>query len=313
MGGTKCAIIHGILSDGNIEFKSRISFPTGIDMPPSTVIEKIIVEIKKMNITADAIGISCGGPLDSKKGIIMSPPNLPLWDNIPICDILSKEFSIPCYLQNDADACALAEWQFGAGKGSENMIFMTFGTGLGAGLILNGRLYTGKNGMAGEVGHIRLSDFGPSGYGKSGSFEGFCSGQGIAQIGYTLGFEAYQQGKKPLYFDPEDISKCTAKSIAQAAEKGDETALKVYKTSGEYLGKGLSLLIDILNPEKIVIGSVFARSKDLLWPSAKSIIEKEVLSFSREVCEVVPAGLDEKIGDYATIAVAIYNGGTKNA
>ncbi len=264
MGGTKCAVIHGKIDSDGIKIENKIKFSTGIDMPPEDVIEKIISAIKELNVSAEAIGISCGGPLDSQTGTVLSPPNLPLWDNIHICDILTEEFGIPAYLQNDADACALAEWQFGAGKGCNDMIFMTFGTGLGAGLILGGKLYSGKNGMAGELGHIRLCDFGPSGYGKSGSFEGFCSGRGIAQIGYTLGMEAYQRGEKPAYFNPDDIGSCTAKSIADAADAGDKTALAVYETSGEYLGRGLSVVIDLLNPEKIVIGSIFARSRELI-------------------------------------------------
>lgn len=309
MGGTKCAVIHGKIADGEISIVNKIKFPTGIDMAPRAVIDKIITAVRELNADAEAIGISCGGPLDSETGTVLSPPNLPLWDNIHICDILKEEFGIPCYLQNDADACALAEWQFGAGKGTENMLFMTFGTGLGAGLILGGRLYSGKNGMAGELGHIRLSENGPSGYGKSGSFEGFCSGRGIAQIGYTLGMEAFQRGEKPLYFNPDDIGSCTAKTIADAADSGDKTAIAVYEKSGEYLGRGLSIVIDLLNPEKIVIGSIFARSQELIWPAAKRVIERETLSRSREVCEVVPAGLGEKIGDYAAIAVAAYNGG----
>ena len=176
MGGTKCAVIHGKIDDSGISIVNKIKFPTGIDMAPNAVIEKIIDAIRELGADAEAIGISCGGPLDSESGTILSPPNLPLWDNIHICDILKKEFNIPCYLQNDADACALAEWQFGAGKGAENMLFMTFGTGLGAGLILDGKLYSGTNDMAGEIGHIRLETSGPVGYGKSGSFEGFCSG-----------------------------------------------------------------------------------------------------------------------------------------
>ncbi len=309
IGGTKCAVIHGKIDADGIEIVNKIKFSTGIDMAPQAVIEKMISAIRELNVEAEAIGISCGGPLDSVTGTVLSPPNLPLWDNIHICDILKDEFGIPAYLQNDADACALAEWQFGAGKGCNDMIFMTFGTGLGAGLILGGKLYSGKNGMAGELGHIRLCDFGPSGYGKSGSFEGFCSGRGIAQIGYTLGMEAFQRGEKPAYFNPDDIGSCTAKSIADAADAGDKTALMVYETSGEYLGRGLSVVIDLLNPEKIVIGSIFARSRELIWPAAKRVIERETLARSRSVCEVVPAGLGEKIGDYAAVAVAVYNGG----
>ena len=112
-----------------------------------------------------AVGISCGGPLDSKKGLILSPPNLPGWDNVPVTKLLSEALQVPAFLQNDADACAIAEWRFGAGQGCENMVFLTFGTGLGAGLILNGKLYQGASGMAGEVGHLRLFDNGHIGYG----------------------------------------------------------------------------------------------------------------------------------------------------
>ena len=134
------------------------------------------------------IGISCGGPLDSKKGIIFSPPNLPGWDNVPITRILSDEFGVETALQNDANACALAEWLMGAERGHSNMIFLTFGTGMGAGLILNGRLYSGTNDLGGEVGHIRLAKTGPVGFGKAGSFEGFCSGGGIAQLAKSIVF-----------------------------------------------------------------------------------------------------------------------------
>ena len=186
------------------------------------------------------------------------------------------------------------------------MIFLTFGTGLGAGLILDGRLYAGTNDNAGEVGHIRLDRFGPVGYGKIGSFEGFCSGGGLAQLGYTLALEQAQAGRYPLYFQKEQTQKdITAKSIAAAALAGDETALEVYRICGEYLGKGLSLLIDILNPERIVLGSIFSRCRDLLWPAAQAVIEKEALFPAAQCCQVVPAQLGENIGDYAAVATAI--------
>ena len=183
---------------------------------------------------------------------------------------------------------------------------MTFGTGLGAGLILDGRLYCGTNDNAGEVGHIRLDRFGPVGYGKTGSFEGFCSGGGLSQLGYTLALEKVQAGTYPLYFQKGMTQKdVTAKSIADAAKAGDETALEVYRICGEYLGKGLSVVIDILNPETIVLGSIFTRCRDLLWPTAQKVIERESLAASAGCCRVVPAALGEQIGDYAAVATAI--------
>ena len=221
-------------------------------------------------------------------------------------DRIEKHFGAPAHLQNDANACAVAEWKFGAGMGCDNMVFLTFGTGLGAGLILNGKLYSGSNDNAGECGHIRLDRFGPVGYGKAGSFEGFCSGGGLAQLGYTLALEQVQQGKAPAYFHSGMSAKdVTAKSIADAARQGDETALRVYEICGEYLGKGLSILIDILNPQRIVIGSVFARSGDLMRPAMERVIARETLPLSASCCQVVPALLGEQIGDYAAIATAL--------
>ena len=152
IGGTKCAVVLG---DENGIVK-KIRFAT---TDYHETMENIRAAIREMG-DFDAIGISCGGPLDSKRGVILSPPNLVGWDDIHITEMLSEEFGVPAYLCNDADACALAEWKFGAGKGTENMIFLTFGTGMGAGLILNGRLYSGTNGMAGEVGHMRMNEFG---------------------------------------------------------------------------------------------------------------------------------------------------------
>jgi len=182
IGGTKCAVITADWDGNNINLLKKVKCFTDLNLTPTEMIEKLIsLADSILDDNPDAIGISCGGPLDSKKGVIMSPPNLTGWDNVEIVKQIESHYGVPTKLQNDANACAVAEWKFGAGKGTNNMVFMTFGTGLGAGLILDGQLYSGTNDNAGEVGHIRLDRFGPVGYGKSGSFEGFCSGSGIAQ------------------------------------------------------------------------------------------------------------------------------------
>ena len=307
IGGTKCAVITAESTDCNITLLKKYKCNTELNIPAEEMIKKLIVAADELlENKPDAIGISCGGPLDSKRGIIISPPNLPGWDNIEIVKQLQEHFGVKAKLQNDANACAVAEWKFGAGKDCENMIFLTFGTGLGAGLILNGRLYSGTSDNAGEVGHIRLDKSGPIGHGKTGSFEGFCSGGGIAQLGYQKALESIQNGYNPAFFkEGMTASDITAKSIAEAADNGDETAIEIYKICGEYLGRGLSVLIDILNPQKIVIGSIFARAHHLLWDSAKKIIEQEALHLSAECCRVVPAQLGENIGDYAAIAIAL--------
>lgn len=293
IGGTKCAVTRG---DEN-GAQEKIRFET---TSVSETLENIVKNAKKLKTDrVTAVGVSCGGPLDEKNGIILSPPNLPGWDEIHIKDILKRELDLPCCVRNDANACAMAEYYFGAGKGCENMIFMTFGTGLGAGLILNGRLYSGTNSFAGELGHIRLSEYGPSGYGKCGSFEGFCSGSGIYELARGLAREATQRGEKPFWADEFDV-----KTVADAARAGDKTARKVFDICGTKLGEGLAILIDLLNPEKIIIGSVFARCRDLLETPMERALEAEALGQARRVCEICPPALGEAIGDFAALAAA---------
>ncbi|MBQ8213723.1 MAG: ROK family protein [Clostridia bacterium] len=305
IGGTKCAVSVGYEVDGALHIEKKEVIPTDLTAAPYVMIERMCTIAERLTDDMSLIGISCGGPLNSRQGIILSPPNLPGWDNVEIVDFLKKRYHGKVGLQNDANACALAEWKYGAGKGTENMIFLTFGSGLGAGLILNGNLYTGASDMAGEVGHIRLTDYGPIGYGKAGSLEGFCSGNGLAQLGRMYAQEQFQIGKRVSFCsDIDHLSGITAKSIAEAADQGNEDALLVYQICGEQLGKGLSILIDILNPELIVIGSIFQRSEHLLKTAMQKVIKKESLPHSESVCQIVPALLKENLGDYAALSIA---------
>ena len=272
IGGTKCAVVTAQYDGESIRLLRKERCATDFSITPPQMIDRLIQMADSiLDGMPDAVGISCGGPLDAEKGIVQGPPNLKGWDNVEIVSQIKAHYGVSVKLQNDANACAVAEWKFGAGRGCSNMVFLTFGTGLGAGLILNGSLYSGTNGNAGEAGHIRLAESGPTGYGKEGSFEGFCSGGGIAQLGYMKAIEMAASGIYPSYYkEGMSPSQITAKAIAEAASKGDETALEIYKICGEYLGKGLSVIIDLLNPEKIVIGSIFSRSGDLLKESMKS-------------------------------------------
>ena len=308
IGGTKCAVVLAKETKEGINFLQREEIPTEKNW--KNTLDSLIDMGIKMLKDVDGqksqykIGISCGGPLDNKKGIIKSPPNLPGWDDVPIIDYIYDKLGVKAKLQNDADACALAEWKYGAGKGLTNMIFLTFGTGLGAGLILNGKLYTGASNMAGEVGHIRLADDGPRGYGKSGSFEGFCSGGGIAQLGQKVAADLEKQGRKAS-FCKGNIQEITTKDVAESAKEGHTDALEVFEISGRYFGKGLSILIDILNPELIVVGSIYTRAEKYLAPAMHKEIIKESLKDSRDYVRIVPAKLGEQIGDYGAVVTAL--------
>lgn len=309
IGGTKCAVVLG---DENGSILEKVRFDTvGVNETLARILDEVALMHEK-NPDAVSVGISCGGPLDPVRGIIQSPPNLPGWDNIEIVRMIKERTGLSAMLCNDANACALAEYKFGAGAvhkkdhGVDNLVFLTFGTGLGAGIIIGGKLYNGANGNAGEIGHVRLRDFGPVGYGKQGSVEGFASGGGIAMMAKTAAIERLQQGKTCAYCKSfDELDNVTAKSVAMAADAGDETAKKVYALSGEMLGYGLSILVDVLNPDLIVIGSIYQRSSHLLRGSMNAVLEKECLPISLDAVRVVPAELGDNLGDIAAISLAI--------
>jgi len=284
LGGTKCAAVLAELNGEEINFLERREVPT--EGHWREVMAPLLEFLKGHDPVS--CGISCGGPLDSRAGVILNPPNLMSFENVPIVRVVQEALGCPARLQNDADACALAEWRFGAGRGTQNMIFLTFGTGLGAGLILNGRLYVGARNLAGEVGHIRLAPDGPEGYRKRGSFEGFCSGGGIAQLIEMRTGEAY-----------------SAKELARRADAGDPQALAVWEEIGTQFGRGLAVLVDILNPEAIVAGSIYARAERFLREPAMRALREEALPESLAGFRLLPAQLGERIGDYAAIAIGI--------
>jgi glucokinase len=309
IGGTKCSVVIG---DSTFSILKKIVFETRTERGYKEILSEFKDKMRALQYEFSGynlkrIGISCGGPLDSKKGMIYSPPNLPGWNSVPIVKIFTDEFGVETALQNDANACALAEWLMGAGKGTSNMVFLTFGTGMGGGLILNSRLYSGTNDLGGEVGHIRLAKDGPVGFGKAGSFEGFCSGGGIAQLAKTVVTEKLNNNQ-PVDFCPsqDKINGIDTKMVTLAALAGDPVAFEIIKTASDYLGLGLSIIIDILNPECIVIGSIYARNEMLFKSLIEPVLQREAIPSALEVCRIVPAALGDSIGDYAALCVAIY-------
>ncbi len=311
VGGTKCAVTLGkTLPEGAPEILEKIKFPTQVGRPRETLeafmneIDAVISRNSLKYSDISGIGISCGGPLDARRGVVLSPPNLPGWDNIEICRYFEERTSVQCHLQNDANACAVAEWKYGAGRGYDDMAFLTFGTGLGAGLILGGRLHRGADDMAGEIGHVRLEKDGPIGYGKAGSAEGFCSGNGIKQLGIAALKQAISRADRsasPLLDAcggvPENVN---AKLIGDLAESGDKFCLDIYRTSAEKLGLTVAILCDVVNPRITVIGGIYMRSAGIIENELKRILKEEALV----PCEVVAAGLGEHVGDYAALSVA---------
>jgi glucokinase len=310
IGGTKTAVL---ISAQPPEVIAHVEFPTQVAKGPQHAIGLIKKSLHEM-LAAQGLalasilrlGVSCGGPLDRVRGIIQSPPNLPTWDNVPLKTILEEEFQVECLIENDANAGAVAEHRFGAGQGCRNMVFLTMGTGLGAGIITDGRLYRGTIDLAGEIGHVRLTRSGPVGHNKAGSAEGWASGGGMAQLAARSVAEAQRKGRKTLLADYVRSGKpISAREVGAAARKRDAVAVDILRSTGERLGEVLAILVDVLNPERIVIGGLAMRLGSLLLDPARRVMCREALPQSASVCEVVPAALGESIGDVAALSVAM--------
>lgn len=309
IGGTKTAVV---VSRKPPEVIARIEFATFPEKGPQQAIDQIVAGLHRMLAqlklgpeSLRGVGVSCGGPLDPHAGVIQAPPNLSTWIDIPIVEILSREFGCRVLLQNDANAGALAEHRYGAGQGTRNIVFLTMGTGLGAGIVIDKKLYSGSSEMAGEIGHVRLTRTGPVGYNKAGSVEGWASGGGMAQVAEVMLNSARKRGRKSQLLDLQKERKITARDVGIAAAEGDAVARSIVTATGKKLGLALAILVDILNPDRIVIGGLALRLGDMVLEPARKILRKEALAQALAVCTVVPAMLDESIGDVAALCIAM--------
>jgi glucokinase len=309
VGGTKTAVV---LSARPPDSLGRIEFATLPEQGPERALGLIVQSVRSLlaehgfaEESIAAIGVSCGSPLDRVKGIVRAPPNLSSWVDVPIARLLAENFHTTCRLENDANAGAVAEHRFGAGRGAEHMVFLTLGTGLGAGIIAAGSLYLGANGDAGEIGHVRLSPTGPIGYHKAGSIEGWSSGGGIAQLAVSMLAQAERRGRSSILRAQAMHGGLTARDVGRAAESGDAVALSILRRSGERLGQALAMLIDVLNPQRIVLGGLAWRLGENLLAPMRKVIKREALPQTYLACEIVPAALGERIGDVAALCVAM--------
>ncbi len=297
IGGTKLAVSLFEIDSSTIAKREQMA--TGKQSDPAECLNRVIdtarTWIERRNAPPRAVGVSVGGMFDRHTGCMKQAPHLPKWDGFPIVETIRTHLNVPVFAENDANACALAEWKYGAGVGTRNLIFLTFGTGLGGGLILDGRLYRGTSGLAGEIGAIRVAENGPAIRNKPGCLEGFASGAGIASYAESVRAET-----------PDTILPLhpTAKDVVEAARKNDPFAVSIMNQCSAQLGKGLAILIDLLNPEVIILGSIFARSESLIRPAMEQAITEEAMPEAVSACRIVPAKLGESIGDFAAATVA---------
>ncbi len=296
IGGTKSAVIIGTEQG---EVLVRRSFPTEIEQGREASLGKLVAEATALKAEwGDKVAVasvSVGGPLDLNEGRLINPPHLPGWENLALRATLEAQLQLPVFVEHDGNAGAWAEWLFGAGQGKQSLIFLTAGTGFGAGLILGGRLWRGASSMAGEIGHVRVAEDGPLVFDKPGAFESFCGGTGMAKLARQM-YPALAERLGPDY---------TVRELGEAAQSGDAEARAVIEFSGRYLGRALALLADLINPELIIVGSLGLRLGNLWLDPARAEMQREALPGAFQVCPITVPALGESLQDVAALCAAI--------
>jgi len=303
IGGTKLAA--GVAdSAGKLLISDRI--PTDPSSGAKNAIDRLIELcrrlIRESGVPVAAAGVGSVGPLDQQTGRIISPVNMPGWGSVPLVDMLHDGLKIPVYLDNDANAAALGEHLFGAGRGVANMIYLTISTGIGGGVILDGRLYQGSNGNAGELGHMSVDYHGrPCPCGNVGCIEQYASGTAIARQAREL----LQSSNAPSLMRElaGSIDKVNAKVVQDALEREDRLARQIWDEAMLALGTFLANIIHSFNPQRIVMGGGVTNAGVLLFESVRQITKKRTIPAMMQIVDIVPAQLGDQVGVLGAVAV----------
>ena len=310
IGGTKLATVVADTA-GNI--LNKVRKPTLAERGPEYALQLLFdmvhetIELAGLERTAiSAIGVSCGGPLDTETGIVYSPPNLPGWDALPLKSQLESEFEIPVTIENDANASALAEYRFGGGRGYNAVLYMTMSTGIGGGIVLDGQVYHGANDSAGEVGHQILLPDGPlCGCGKRGCLEALCSGPAIARRAQAAVRNEKAAATALLDLAGGRVEDLRSEHVLAAARHGDALALQLVEETAYYMGWGIANLVNILNPDIVLLGTIAVAAGDLLLNPIRKTVSEFAMTRPAEAVKIAPAQLGEALGDLAAVALVV--------
>ncbi|MBN1537865.1 MAG: ROK family protein [Anaerolineales bacterium] len=269
--------------------------------PGSTPLERLIQTIASIWPVDDnvlGIGIAIAGPVDPYRGIVLTAPNIPGWEKVPLKELLQDKFKTPVCPGNDANLAALGEWKFGAGKGHHNIIYMTISTGIGGGIIIDDRLLLGEQGLATEIGHIIIDPDGPMcGCGGHGHLEAMASGPAIARwVEQEL-----EKGRQSVLSASQPV---TARDISMAASQGDELALNALHRAGTIIGIAIVNFLHIFNPSMIILGGGVSQSKELLFEPIRAYLRSHVMTPNYlENLSIVPAVLGDESGLMGALAL----------
>jgi glucokinase len=309
IGGTKILVA---LFDSEGKMLAGESRPTLAEEGVAAVIERLgsyVLELLgKKNLHPSelaGIGIACAGGIDTGRGAVVTPsPNLPDWSDVPLMDIVHRRFGVITFLLNDASAAALGEHRYGAGKGVNNLVLFTLGTGIGGGIIVEGKLYLGAVGGAGELGHMTVDSHGPRcGCGNTGCLEMLASGRAIERDAV----DRLRQGAGSSLADLAggEIEKITAAQVGAAARSGDPLACDILSRAAYYLGVGMVNIVNIFNPEMVIIGGGMAELGDILLEPGRRMVAERAFSVSSRAVRIVTAQLGNEAGVYGAAAFVL--------
>ncbi len=296
IGGTKIAA--GIVdTEGHILSSLRAVTPAGTSDDVVSAINYLIDKLieSAANISEVAgVGLATAGTVDFKEGVIVQSPNLP-FSKLRLRSIIESKFGLPTFLDNDGNLAALGESYYGAAQGIKNVVGLTIGTGIGAGIIMNGCLYRGATGAAAEIGHMVIEATGPRcTCGSYGCFEEMASGRALVR----LAKEKIGQGRQSLILELAEgrFENITGQGITETAGKRDKLAIEVFNEVGFWLGIGINNIINIFNPEMVVIGGGVADAGELILAPARQVVAERTLHPNQDVAEIVLAGLGNQSG-----------------
>ncbi len=306
IGGTN--IVVGTVAQDGSEILGVESAPTAADKGPDAVVDRIVELVRRSIAKAPGkeiagVGIGSPGPLDTKTGVVILTPNLG-WHNMPLRDRVAAGLNLPAELDNDANCAVFGEWWRGAARGSAHVVGLTIGTGIGGGIILGGEIYHGASDMAGEIGHMTIDSMGRHcKCGNYGCLEAYASGPQIAARAVE-GIEAGADSTLPGFVGG-DLSKITAQVVYEAAHQGDEYALEVVRDTAKFLGAGVASILNIFNPQVVVICGGVTLAGDKLFVPLRSEVKRRAFKPAVDVCRIVPGELSGTAGVWGAAAVFI--------
>ena len=304
IGGTN--IVVGTVAEDGSEVLGLVSEPTFAEQGADAVLERI-VRLTRASMAAArgrdiaGVGIGSPGPLDTARGIVLLTPNLG-WTNYPLRDRLVAALGLPATLDNDANCAVFGEWWRGAARGADHVVGLTIGTGIGGGIVLDGEIYHGASDIAGEIGHMTIDSTGRRcKCGNYGCLEAYASGPAIAARAVE-GVEAGAESALPDYVGG-DLTKITAQVVYEAAHDGDEYARDVVRDTAEFLGAGVANIINIFNPQVVVICGGVTLAGDRLFAPLARAVKRRAFKPAVDVCRIVPGELTGTAGVYGAAAV----------